>query len=91
VARHAAEQGANRAAEDNQQPGIGDRIVNNVAPGFVRSNPTTERQWESYGDDGQRALKPGDVVIQIGSWHAWSNPNQGSQMAFVMMGASFED
>lgn len=30
--------------------------VNNVAPGFVRSNPTTERQWESYGPEGQRAL-----------------------------------
>jgi 3-oxoacyl-[acyl-carrier protein] reductase len=30
--------------------------VNSVAPGFVRSNPTTERQWESYGPDGQRAL-----------------------------------
>ncbi len=23
--------------------------VNNIAPGFVRSNPTTERQWQSYG------------------------------------------
>ena len=30
--------------------------VNNVAPGFVRSNPTTERQWESMGEAGQRAL-----------------------------------
>jgi 3-oxoacyl-[acyl-carrier protein] reductase len=30
--------------------------VNNVAPGFVRSNPTTERQWESYGAEGQRRL-----------------------------------
>lgn len=30
--------------------------VNNVAPGFVRSNPTTERQWESYGVEGQHAL-----------------------------------
>ena len=30
--------------------------VNNVAPGFIRSNPTTERQWASYGDEGQRAL-----------------------------------
>ncbi|MCP8939425.1 SDR family oxidoreductase [Alsobacter sp. SYSU M60028] len=30
--------------------------VNSVAPGFVRSNPTTERQWESYGEDGQRQL-----------------------------------
>ncbi|WP_460450223.1 SDR family NAD(P)-dependent oxidoreductase [Alsobacter sp. SYSU BS001988] len=30
--------------------------VNSVAPGFVRSNPSTERQWESYGPEGQRAL-----------------------------------
>ena len=30
--------------------------VNSVAPGFVRSNPTTERQWESYGADGQKAM-----------------------------------
>lgn len=30
--------------------------VNNVAPGFVRSNATTEAQWESYGAEGQRAL-----------------------------------
>jgi 3-oxoacyl-[acyl-carrier protein] reductase len=30
--------------------------VNSVAPGFVRSNPTTERQWEAYGPDGQKAL-----------------------------------
>lgn len=30
--------------------------VNSVAPGFVRSNPSSERQWESYGPDGQAAL-----------------------------------
>ncbi len=30
--------------------------VNCIAPGFIRSNPTTEKQWESYGPDGQRAL-----------------------------------
>jgi hypothetical protein len=29
--------------------------------------------------------------VQIGSWHAWSNPNDGSQMAFVMMGAKFDE
>ena len=27
-----------------------------MAPGFVRSNPTTERQWDSYGAEGQRKL-----------------------------------
>ncbi len=30
--------------------------VNSIAPGFVRSNPATERQWQSYGEAGQRAL-----------------------------------
>jgi 3-oxoacyl-[acyl-carrier protein] reductase len=30
--------------------------VNSVAPGFIRTNPATERQWESYGPDGQKAL-----------------------------------
>jgi 3-oxoacyl-[acyl-carrier protein] reductase len=30
--------------------------VNSIAPGFVRSNPTTERQWQSYGEAGQQAL-----------------------------------
>jgi 3-oxoacyl-[acyl-carrier protein] reductase len=30
--------------------------VNNIAPGFVLSNPTSIRQWESYGEDGQRAI-----------------------------------
>jgi 3-oxoacyl-[acyl-carrier protein] reductase len=29
---------------------------NAIAPGFVRSNPATEHQWESYGIDGQRRL-----------------------------------
>jgi 3-oxoacyl-[acyl-carrier protein] reductase len=30
--------------------------VNCIAPGFVLSNPTTQRQWDSYGPDGQQAL-----------------------------------
>lgn len=30
--------------------------VNSIAPGFVRSNPATERQWEAMGPDGQAAL-----------------------------------
>jgi len=30
--------------------------VNCVAPGFILSNPTSIRQWESYGEEGQRAL-----------------------------------
>lgn len=30
--------------------------ANAVAPGFVLSNPTTRRQWESYGSEGQARL-----------------------------------
>ena len=30
--------------------------VNSVAPGFVRSNPATERQWEADGPEGQKRL-----------------------------------
>jgi 3-oxoacyl-[acyl-carrier protein] reductase len=30
--------------------------VNSIAPGFVLSNPTSIRQWESYGPAGQSAL-----------------------------------
>lgn len=30
--------------------------VNSVAPGFVRSNPTTERQWQAMGAEKQAAV-----------------------------------
>ncbi len=30
--------------------------VNSIAPGFILSNPATERQWEAYGPDGQAQL-----------------------------------
>jgi 3-oxoacyl-[acyl-carrier protein] reductase len=40
--------------------------VNNVAPGFVRSNPTTERQWESYGEEGQARLVNGIAMRRLG-------------------------
>ena len=41
--------------------------VNNIAPGFVRSNPTTERQWQSYGIDGQRALVDRIALKRLGT------------------------
>lgn len=41
--------------------------VNNVAPGFVLSNPTTERQWESYGEDGQMRLVDGIAMKRLGT------------------------
>jgi len=41
--------------------------VNNIAPGFVRSNPTTELQWESYGPDGQQALIDRIALKRLGT------------------------
>ena len=41
--------------------------VNNVAPGFVRSNQATERQWESYGEEGQRALIDRIALKRLGT------------------------
>ena len=41
--------------------------VNNVAPGFVRSNPTTERQWDSYGEAGQRKLVDSIALKRLGA------------------------
>jgi 3-oxoacyl-[acyl-carrier protein] reductase len=41
--------------------------VNNIAPGFVRSNPATERQWESYGAEGQRALVDRIALKRLGT------------------------
>ena len=41
--------------------------VNNIAPGFVRSNPTTERQWESYGAQGQKELIERIALKRLGT------------------------
>ena len=41
--------------------------VNNIAPGFVRSNPTTERQWESFGPQGQHDLIERIALKRLGT------------------------
>jgi 3-oxoacyl-[acyl-carrier protein] reductase len=41
--------------------------VNSVAPGFVRSNPTTERQWDAYGPEGQRRLVEAIALRRTGT------------------------
>ncbi|MBZ0281054.1 MAG: glucose 1-dehydrogenase [Anaerolineae bacterium] len=40
--------------------------VNCIAPGFVRSNPNTERQWQSYGEAGQRELVESIALKRLG-------------------------
>jgi 3-oxoacyl-[acyl-carrier protein] reductase len=41
--------------------------ANAVAPGFVRSNPATERQWQAYGPEGQRRLVDGIHTRRLGT------------------------
>ena len=41
--------------------------ANNIAPGFVLSNPNTQRQWESYGEAGQQALVANIALQRLGT------------------------
>ena len=41
-------------------------------------------------DRGNVTMQAGDVVVQLGNWHGWTNLTRGSLMAFVMMGATFD-
>jgi 3-oxoacyl-[acyl-carrier protein] reductase len=41
--------------------------VNCIAPGFVRSNPSTEKQWQGYGEEGQRQLVERIALRRLGS------------------------
>ena len=47
--------------------GAWDITVNCIAPGFVRSNANTERQWEARGADGQQALLDAIALKRLGS------------------------
>jgi 3-oxoacyl-[acyl-carrier protein] reductase len=40
--------------------------VNCVAPGFVRSNPASERQWQAMGEAGQQRLLDSIALRRIG-------------------------
>ncbi len=65
------------------------------------SSPVHKSETVDYGivlegervmllDDGEYSMRRGDVVVQLGNWHGWCNPREGSLMAFVMMGAKFK-
>jgi len=41
--------------------------VNSVAPGFVRSNAASEKQWAGYGEEGQRALVERIAMRRLGT------------------------
>lgn len=61
------------------------------------SSPVHQSETIDYGvmmsgkrtlilDDGQRQMLPGDTVVQLANWHGWTNPDDESLMAFIMMG-----
>lgn len=50
-----------------QELGAWNITVNTIAPGFIRSNPATERQWQSYGEAGQQALVQDLALKRLGS------------------------
>jgi len=65
------------------------------------SSPIHQSETVDYGillegervlllDDGEHPMKPGDVVVQLGNWHGWTNPRGPSLMAFMMMGAKLD-
>ena len=41
--------------------------VNSVAPGFIRSNPSSEKQWEAMGADGQARLVDSIALGRLGT------------------------
>lgn len=47
--------------------------VNAVAPGFVLSNPATRRQWDGYGEAGQKRLVEGIALRRLGTPEDISN------------------
>ena len=48
------------------EPGPFCITVNAVAPGFPRSNPDSEKQWQSYGPEGQARMVEGIALRRLG-------------------------
>ena len=41
-------------------------------------------------EDSEVHLRKGDVVIELGNYHAWGNPKSDSVMGYVMIGGSYD-
>jgi 3-oxoacyl-[acyl-carrier protein] reductase len=41
--------------------------VNSVAPGVIRSNPSSEKQWIAMGEEGQRRLMENIPLRRLGA------------------------
>lgn len=63
AAKHALVGLTKQLSQDLGPRGI---TCNAIAPGFIRSNPASERQWQSYGPDGQTRLVESIHVRRLG-------------------------
>ena len=62
-AKHALVGLTKQLSQDLARFGI---TCNAVAPGFVRSNPATEKQWAAYGAEGQKRMVEGIHTRRLG-------------------------
>jgi hypothetical protein len=64
-----------------------------IHPGFHRTDTIDyaiclEGEIWALMDEGEKLMKPGDVLIQRGTYHAWSNrSDQNCRMAFILIDA----
>jgi 3-oxoacyl-[acyl-carrier protein] reductase len=63
AAKHALVGLTKQLSQDLGPQGI---TSNAIAPGFVLSNPSTQKQWDSYGEDGQQRLLQSIHVRRLG-------------------------
>lgn len=61
---------------------------NAIAPGFILSNPTTQRQWEAYGPEGQQRLVQSIHMRRLGTAQdiAWTAAFLASEQAAWVTG-----
>jgi len=61
---------------------------NAIAPGFILSNPTTQRQWEAYGPEGQQRLVQSIHTRRLGTAQdiAWTAAFLASDQAAWVTG-----
>jgi len=57
--------------------------VNSVAPGFVLSNPATQRQWESYGPEGQARLEEGRMKLVGAVYQMAVRPDGTARFTYI--------
>jgi 3-oxoacyl-[acyl-carrier protein] reductase len=64
AAKHALVGFTKQLAQDLGRYGI---RANSVAPGLILSNPTSQKQWEAYGEEGQQRMVERIALRRLGT------------------------